>query len=212
MRASLASGKPSGHAAREPGSVQDFALMCSHKAPSIRRAWAFTRAESVTTAKANYYPTLQAFGGWQLRKGFTNSYSDSNDGWLVGVQSNWALFDGRATAGRVAQARSVLEQAKLSLTEAELDVEVEVRRAFSTWQEATELADASKKVVEQAEEAVRLATARYDAGTATQLDVLQAQVDLTTARTNQLQAYYSYNIAVATLRKAMGLADEFVTN
>ena len=170
------------------------------------------RAESVTTAKANYYPTLQAFGGWQLRKGFTNSYSDSNDGWLVGVQSNWALFDGRATAGRVAQARSVLEQAKLSLTEAELDVEVEVRRAFSTWQEATELADASKKVVEQAEEAVRLATARYDAGTATQLDVLQAQVDLTTARTNQLQAYYSYNIAVATLRKAMGLADEFVTN
>jgi len=170
------------------------------------------RAESVTAAKANYYPTLQAFGGWQLRKGFTNSYSDSNDGWLVGVQSNWALFDGRATAGRVAQARSVLEQAKLSLTEAELDVEVEVRRAFSAWQEATELADASKKVVEQAEEAVRLATARYDAGTATQLDVLQAQVDLTTARTNQLQAYYSYNIAVATLRKAMGLADEFVTN
>jgi outer membrane protein len=182
--------------------------------PDLQRLAKLTsaREESVTTARSSYYPNVQAFGGWQLRKGATNDFSDSRDGWLVGVQSNWAIFDGRATAGRVAQARSALEQTKLSLTEAELGVEVEVRRAYSSWQEATELADASKKVVEQAEEAVRLATARYDAGTATQLDVLQAQVDLTTARTNQLQAYYSYNIAIATLRRAMGQADEFVTN
>ncbi|HNC23832.1 MAG TPA: TolC family protein [Opitutaceae bacterium] len=170
------------------------------------------RGEAVTAAKSSYYPTVQAFGGWQLRKGFSNEFRDSRDGWLVGVQSNWAIFDGRATAGRVAQARSVQEQSKLALTEAQLNVEIEVRRAYSSWQQATELADASRKVVEQAEEAVRLATARYDAGTATQLDVLQAQVDLTTARTNQLQAYYSYNIATATLRKAMGQADEFVEN
>lgn len=170
------------------------------------------RGEAVTAAKSSYYPSVQAFGGWQLRKGFSNEFRDSRDGWLVGVQSNWAIFDGRATAGRVAQARSVQEQSKLAYTEAQLNVEVEVRRAYSSWQQATELADASKKVVEQAEEAVRLATARYDAGTATQLDVLQAQVDLTTARTNQLQAYYSYNIATATLRKAMGQADEFVEN
>jgi hypothetical protein len=54
-------------------------------------------------------------------------------------------------------------------------------------------------------------TARYNAGTATQLDVLSAQVDLTTARTNQLQAFYTYNVAVASLRKAMGQSDEFVT-
>jgi outer membrane protein TolC len=40
--------------------------------------------------------------------------------------------------------------------------------------------------------------------------VLAAQVDLTTARTNQIQAYYGYNVAVAALRKAMGQADEFV--
>ena len=139
-------------------------------------------------------------------------YMDMPDGWLLGLQSQWAIFDGRATTGRVAQARSVLEQTRLSLTQAQLAAEVEVRRSFSSWQEATELADASRKVVAQAEEAVRLATARYDAGTATQLDVLQSQVDLTTARTNQVQAYYNYNIAVATLRAAMGQSDAFVSN
>ena len=82
------------------------------------------------------------------------------------------------------------------------------RRAISSFQQSTELAEASKKVVEQAEEAVRLANARYSAGTATQLDVLTSQVDLTTARLNQLQAYYSYNVSVASVRNAMGLADE----
>jgi outer membrane protein TolC len=129
----------------------------------------------------------------------------------VGVQSQWDIFDGRATAGRVAQARSLLEQSKLSLSEAQLAIDVEVRRAHSQWQQATELAEAAQRVVEQATEAVRLANARYNAGTGTQLDVLSAQVELTTARTNQILANYGYNVAVASLRKAMGQADEFVT-
>jgi outer membrane protein len=170
-----------------------------------------SREESVTTAKSGYKPTVSAFGGYQLRRGGSNSFGDSNDGFLVGVQSQWNIFDGRATAGKVSQARSVLEQTKLTYTEAQLAAEVEVRRAHSQWQQATELADASKRVVEQAEEAVRLANARYNAGTGTQLDVLSAQVDLTTSRTNQLQAYYAYNVAVAALRKAMGQADEYVS-
>jgi outer membrane protein TolC len=169
------------------------------------------REEAVTSARSTYFPNVSAFGGWTLRKGSTNAFKDSDNGWLVGVQSQWDIFDGRATSGRVAQARSELEQTRLSFTEAQLAAEVEVRRAFSQWQEASELAEASQRVVEQATEAVRLANARYSAGTSTQLDVLQAQVDLTTARTNQLQAYYGYNVAVAALRKAVGQADEFVT-
>jgi outer membrane protein len=172
---------------------------------------AAAREEGVTVARSSYYPNVSAFGGWALRKGGTNNFSDSNNGWLIGVQSQWSIFDGRATAGRVVQARSLLEQTRLAFTEAQLAVEVEVRRAFSQWQQAVELAEASQRVVEQATEAVRLATARYNAGTGTQLDTLVAQTDLTTARTNQIQAYYGFNVAVASLRKAMGQADEFVT-
>lgn len=169
-----------------------------------------SREEAITSARSALYPNVAAFGGWTLRKGPTNSFGDSNHGWLVGVQSQWDIFDGRATQGRVAQARSLLAQTRLTLTEATLAVDVEVSRAHSQWQQATELSDASTRVVEQATEAVRLANARYNAGTGTQLDVLTAQVDLTTARNNQLQAYYSYNVAVAALRKAMGQADEYI--
>lgn len=184
------------------------------KRPDLERIVKLTEAgeESVKTARSGYRPNVSAFGGWALRKGTTDSFGDSNNGWLLGVQAQWNIFDGRATAGRVAQARSALEQTRLGLTEAQLAVEVEVRRAHSQLQQATELAEASARVVEQATEAVRLANARYSAGTSTQLDVLAAQVDLTTAKNNQLQAYYTYNVAIAALRKAMGQADDFVTN
>jgi outer membrane protein TolC len=190
---------------------QSFEAARAHR-PDLDRLAKLTEAreEGVRTARSGYYPSVSAFGGWQLRKGATDSFGDSDNGWLVGLQSQWNIFDGRATAGRLTQARSLLEQTKLSFNEAQLAVEVEVRRAYSQWQQAVELAEASQRVVEQATEAVRLANARYNAGTGTQLDVLAAQVDLTTARTNQIQAFYAYNVAVAALRKAMGQSDEFV--
>jgi outer membrane protein len=178
--------------------------------PDLLRLEKLTAAaeEGIVSSRAGRLPTVSAFGSYDWRRSPVSSPRSSLDGWTVGLQTSWDIFDGRATAGRVAQARSFLEQTKLAFAEAQLGVDVEVRRAISTFQQAGELAEASQKVVQQAEEAVRLADARYNAGTATQLDVLTSQVDLTTARLNQVQAYYSYNVAVASVRNAMGLADE----
>jgi outer membrane protein TolC len=165
--------------------------------------------EGVFVNRASYYPNLALFGSYAWTRAPIGIPNTSQlNGWTVGLQSQWNIFDGRATQGRVAQSKSLLEQSKLAFAQAQLAVDVDVRRAISIFQQANELAEASKKVIEQAEESLRLANARFAAGTATQLDVLQAQTDLTTARLNQLQAYYGYNIAVATVRKAMGLTDE----
>ena len=180
--------------------------------PDVQRIAKLAEAseQGIITARSGYFPSLALVAGWQLSNRRTNPFDGARDGAFVGLQSNWDIFDGRATAGRVAQARSIVEQARLSLTEFQLAADIQVRQAYSSWQEAVELVGASSRVVEQAEEAVRLANARYSAGTGTQLDVLQAQVELTTARSNQVQAYYNYNVAVAALRRAMGLTDALV--
>lgn len=183
--------------------------------PELRRLARLedARESGVQNAKSGYYPNLALVGGYQFRKsGFSNRFAESLDGWVVGLQSDWAVFDGRATAGRVAQARSQLNQARLLTEESTLAIEVDVRRSLSSLQEAAELADAARKVVAQAEEALRLADARYGAGTVTQLDVLEARVALTESRLNQLQANYSYNVAIAGLRRALGESDPFVLN
>lgn len=183
--------------------------------PELQRVAKLTNAgeERVTVARAGSLPTVDLVGGYSIARGpFSPGWSSRRDGLSAGVQAQWNVFDGRATAGRVAQAKSQLAQTKLTLDEATLAIEVEVRRALSSLQEAWDLVEASRKVVEQAAEALRLANVRYGAGTATQLDVLTSQVALTQARLNQLQAYYGYNVALAAMRKAVGQADPFVTN
>jgi outer membrane protein TolC len=60
-------------------------------------------------------------------------------------------------------------------------------------------------VVEQAEEALRLATSRYEAGTGTQLDVLAAETSLTEARTTKNIALRDYSVALARLERAIGM-------
>jgi outer membrane protein TolC len=198
----------------EPTAIELSAAIESARVnrPELQQLYKLEKAanESVSSARGTYWPSLAASAGYEvLKSAADNDINHTRDGWTAGVQGSWAIFDGRATAGRVAQARSVLAQTKLTSAEQQLAIDVEVRRAHSTLQEAVELVTASKAVVEQAEESVRLAKARFDAGTATQLDVLESQVALTEARTNEVEALYNHTVALASLRKAMGVADAY---
>jgi len=167
--------------------------------------------QTVKAKRAGYLPEVDLIGGYDIiRSPLNGAWNDRYEGWMGGLQASWSVFDGRATAGRVAEAKSLLEQARLTLASTDLGIEVQVRQAHSSLIEAWELVQASSKTVEQAEEALRLANVRYGAGTATQLDVLTSQVALTEARLNQLQAYYGYHVALASMRQAIGQADEFV--
>ena len=194
--------------------------------PELLRLGKLTDAgqQGVKQAKAGYLPAVSVFAAYDWNGaggyaggnsfallGFPISEGDTN-GWLLGVQGTWAIFDGRATEGRVRTARAQLEQARLNQGSTDLSVDVEVRQAFSTLEEAKELVGATGQTVAQATEALRLATERFHVGSATQLDVLTSQVALTQAKTNQVQANYNYLVAVATMRRASGLTDASLAN
>jgi outer membrane protein len=159
-----------------------------------------------TVARSEYSPRLAATAGGELRKGPTDNFGDSRRGLRAGVEGQWSVAS-KATAGRVIQAESLAAQSLLTLQEAGLTIDVEVRRASASLDQASELVSATKKTGEQAEEALRVAEVRRGAGSATQLEVLQAQTALTTARTNQLRAVHGYNAAAAQLRRAIGVSE-----
>jgi outer membrane protein TolC len=195
---------------------QDSAIAAAHAhRPELQKLEKLesANAEGVTTARSSFYPNLQAFGAYQwdgfsyVNSGFGNTTAN---GWLFGLQSSWAIFDGRATAGKVRQAKSALEQARIARSSEELEVDVEVKQTLSTLQEAAELVSASRQTIDQAAEALRLADAKLHAGSATQLDVLTSQVALTQAKTDQLTANYNYLVALANVRRAIGLSDAVV--
>ncbi len=171
---------------------------------AMRKA-ALLRREDVRTAKANYKPSVQLYGGYQWQSPpYEDNLSDNLYGWIAGAQLTWNIFDGRLTHGKVVEARARYDKAKFDVDESGRQIELDVRTAYSTYIESKELLDSQKKVQEEAQEALRLAEARHKAGTSTQLDVLSAQTALTQARTTQAQALHDYAVARARLQRALG--------
>ena len=163
------------------------------------------RAEDITTARSGRLPTLQAYAGWGWRnRSFSTDITDSIDGWQVGAQATWSIFDGYQTRGKVIQAKAAHEKSKLELDDTSSRIEIEVRTAYSIFIQSREVLESQKKVQEQADEALRLAKTRAESGTGTQLDVLNAETALTEARTTQIVAKHDYAVAVAKLERAMG--------
>jgi len=175
--------------------------------PELRGLLKIIQAEErgVRAEQAGYLPAISAFVSYGADSSrFSDSVSDYEHGWTAGVRSSWNIFDGFATRGRVRQALSNKSLATLAYDREILNIDVEVRRSYSSLLEARELLSASQQVVKQGQESFRLAQARVEAGAATQLDLLDSQFALTEARTNQVQALYDYNLALAQLERAMG--------
>lgn len=163
------------------------------------------RQEQVIGARAGYKPSIQGFVGYDAHSSlFSSDLTDERNGWIAGAQMNWNLFDGFITQGRIKEAQAQVERAGVDLDDANRRVELEVRTAFSNFIEAQEVLASQKKVQEEADEALRLARARSEAGTGTQLDVLSAQTALTEARTTQVEALHGYAVARARLLRAVG--------
>jgi outer membrane protein len=163
------------------------------------------RDAGVEIAQSDYRPNVDLIGSYGKRKSnFSDSFDDGPDGWTVGVVASWDIFDGSRRKGRVRQAKSQLEQSRIDRESLRLAIEVEVRQSMSEYQEAVELVMAAGKVVEQAEEALRLSDSRYAAGAINQLDVFEARVALTESRTNRLEANFRHIVAVANVRRSIG--------
>jgi len=181
-----------------------LALQQRKEIESIRKTRSL-RNEELISAKAGSKPSVQAFAGYGAQNSmFSTDLTDELNGWMTGVQLSWDIFDGGRTAGRVREARARYELAGVELDDVGRRIELEVRTAYSVFTEADEVLKSQAKVLEQADEALRLATARNDAGTSTQLDVLSAQTALTDARTTHVQALHDYAAARARLERSIG--------
>lgn len=162
--------------------------------------------ENVINARAGYKPTISAVAGynWVSSEFSGPGIKSEYDGWVIGGQLRWDIFDGMLTYGKVVQAKAQLEHAKADVDDRARQIELEVRTDYSSFVEAREVLESQQKVQEEADEALRLAKARAEAGTGTQLDVLNAETSLTQARTTQVQALHDYDVARARLERAIG--------
>ena len=166
--------------------------------------------ENVTVQAAGYKPTITANVGWEQRNNpITSDISNTLQGWFFGFQGNWNIFDGFLTYGKVKQARAQLEQSKITYDDSVRQVELQVATAVSNLRQGALTVQSSETSVNVNLEALRLADERLAAGTGTQLDVLTAEQQLTTARGNLVSAEFSYLSAVFSYQQATGTETKY---
>lgn len=158
---------------------------------------------SLRSAKARYLPTVSVGGGYSWEEASMTAVD--KDDWAVKGVLSWSLWDGGATQASVKKADAAVKTAQETLLQAREKIELEVRQDYLNVLSYKEQIRAAEASVAQAEEAYKIATVRYSSGVGINLDVLDAELALNTARTNYITALYNYNIGLATLEHAMGV-------
>ncbi len=129
--------------------------------------------------------------------------SDLADGYSVGATVNWAFFDGGAARAIARQSETDIEIDEAEFANQRDAIRFEVEDAYFSLNANQENIDTAEQAVELAQESLRLARLRFQAGVGTQTDVIVAQTELSTARGNLLSAIIDYNQSFAELERAI---------
>jgi outer membrane protein TolC len=190
-----------------PIELADAIEMGKQRRPFLKQARAnvLNQLQQVRAAAGQWLPNITTTGGYEwVSSPINSSFDDISKGWTALVQGSLPIWDSGAIAGQVIQQRALLSEAKITYDDDVRQVELEIQQAYSNLQQNRELIQSQEKNVELADEALRLAKARLDAGAGVQLDVLNATVQLLTAQSTRLQALFGYNSSLAEFDRATG--------
>src|SRR6267142_403030 len=190
-----------------PIELADAIEMGKQRRPFLKQARAnvLNQLQQVRATAGQWLPNITTTGGGEwVSSPINSSWHDISKGWTALVQGSLPIWDSGAIAGQVIQQRALLSETKITYDDDVRQVELEIQTAYSFLQQNEELVKSQEKNVELADEALRLAKARLDAGAGVQLDVLNAQVQLLTAQSTRLQALFGYNSSLADFDRATG--------
>jgi outer membrane protein TolC len=147
-------------------------------------------------------PSVSGFG--QVRAFNYTGFSGDPYAWAVGLELDWVLYDGglRDAQRRLADALRRENEERLAAIEDTVGDEIRNgQRDLETRRRALETA---RRAFSLSQETLTLVRAQYEAGSSTQLDLLQAQDALVVADVVQAQARFDLALAGLTLRRAEG--------
>jgi outer membrane protein len=187
----------------EPSLVQK--VVDSH--PSIRSAeFAVSRSRlDLTVAQNSRLPQVDFRASWF--QNFGEQLDAGNiargTGWLASVNLFYPLFD-RSAEGEAILRRSELAQAKDRLTLLERQLTLRVREIVRTVRSSAEEVRSIQRTIEASDDKLQFATAMFNLGRASNLDITDARADLVKARTQMVKKLVDYNAQLALLESLTG--------
>lgn len=169
--------------------------------------------ELLAIANSSYFPVVSAFyqNTWSNPDPHNRTLIEWGRAWSSGLTAVWPLFDGFAREGSIIEQKARVKQSQIDLVDAEETALLELTKAILSIEDADEFVDSQKLNLSRAEEGLRLAEVGYREGINTQVEMIDAQAALTTAKANYYQAIYSHLAAKLALQRAMGTLTRFET-
>jgi outer membrane protein len=139
-----------------------------------------------------------------LKNGYIPNLNTLKGNYTAGLIVNVPLFDGYHTRHKIDEANANLTSARDHTSDLQNQITAEVRQAISGVNSSRDKIDNAELQLKQAQQALTIARSRYDAGAATNLDLLDAETSLTKARLVHWTALYDYTMSLVALDKATG--------
>lgn len=161
--------------------------------------------ERVKVAEGKRLPDIFATGEYVAKAG---DYTAFKENWNYGVRFTMPLFDGGLIRAEINKEKVAVEKTKEEERAIRLLVNREVRDAHLNITNARERIEVTQMAIESSRENMRIELLKYDTGSGTSTDVIDAQTALLRAETDYYQALFDRETALAYLKKAIG-EDEY---
>ena len=156
---------------------------------------------------SRYWPTLAGFANY--------SYAGSSDAWnyqnysysTIGLNLSINLWEGNRTKNRVEQSTITYKQTEEQLLQLKDYTTLEVKSKVQELDRVKSLVEVQERTVLLAQRAYDIAEVRYQEGAGSQLELRNANQELSQARLNRVQAIYSYLVTKYELDQLLGRTD-----
>jgi outer membrane protein TolC len=183
--------------------VEEAVATALHSRPdreSLRQQLLAQKAD-VQSAKSGFGPTIGAFGSWQTDRATFAGAGGNN--WVAGAELRVDILP-LAKREQLSGARANLERTQAAGDSADLEIRLEVTRAWYAHRAAAQMLDVARASRTQSDESLRILKDRYEAGLATITDLLRAEDAQRQSAMNYWQAVSRNTLTFAELEFAMG--------
>lgn len=165
---------------------------------------------SVTASRGGWYPQIALAGNYYYVRPHPRvlpTKDEFKDTWDIGVSVSFDVWNWGTTVHQTTQAEAAHVQTQNARAQLRDAITLEVTQNYLEVITAKEKLTVASGGVEQAEESYRITKSKFEAGLATNTDLLDAEVALLQAKTQYVAAAVDYELAGAKLTKSIGKSE-----
>ena len=182
----------------------EYAL--EHRPDGIAALYAVRQAQATVDAqKSGFRPSISARADAAYQGETLFDSKHRAEYWQIGLNVEWNVFDNGITDAQVNQAKLSEKKAESRFLQQLDQIRLEVHTAYIELLTAEKNVAVSAAAVTEAENAYEIAKVRYNEGVDTNLNVMDAQEKVATARNNYYNSLYTYNVSKAKLDRVIGM-------